>query len=320
MYFIIEHLFGTVALITSCIGVMPQIYKSYITKSSQDVSMIMLVNFLICSISWIIYGHFISSDFVIYSNYLGATTTIISIWQKNIYDKNRMIFSENNDYEALFALLNNISRINGEYKSIICLNGAMPTINFFNKLSSLPVIAVDGASKYLHAINIKPKMIIGDLDSHIQEHFPSIEKILLPDQNYCDFDKTIKYLSEKNLLPAIITGMNGGYLDQIIKNFSIFANHNFILYDNNQLAFMLHHNKNKASNLISLSLPINTKISIIGCPDALISSKGLKWELDDYKLSIFGNNSTSNRTLWSDVSIQIYKGSVIIFIYFDQSN
>ncbi|MDR2158232.1 MAG: hypothetical protein LBO02_02855 [Holosporaceae bacterium] len=86
--FSLENLSGSVALITSIIGLFPQVYKSYITKSTEDISMIMLANYLVCSVAWIIHGLYTSSKFVIYSNIVGTVLSIISILQKVIYDKN----------------------------------------------------------------------------------------------------------------------------------------------------------------------------------------------------------------------------------------
>lgn len=81
------NVFGFIALLTSFIGLTPQIYKTYKTKSAEDISYIMLYNFLICSISWIIYGIYTNSDFVIYSNIVGTITSLISIFQKKQYTK-----------------------------------------------------------------------------------------------------------------------------------------------------------------------------------------------------------------------------------------
>lgn len=83
----IEKFFGFLALTTSLIGLLPQIYKAYVTKSTKDVSLLMLINYLVCSISWIIYGIYQQSNFVILSNIAGLFISILSILQKKIYDK-----------------------------------------------------------------------------------------------------------------------------------------------------------------------------------------------------------------------------------------
>jgi len=82
----IEKIFGIIACITTIIGLIPQVYKTYITKSAGDISMLMLINYFICSIAWVIYGYSTESSFVTYSNYCGLITSIILIWQKLKYE------------------------------------------------------------------------------------------------------------------------------------------------------------------------------------------------------------------------------------------
>ncbi len=82
-----EKLFGFIALFTSLIGLFPQVYKAYITKSTKDVSMFMLINYFVCSISWIVYGIYQCSTFVIASNIAGLVISLISIIQKRYYDE-----------------------------------------------------------------------------------------------------------------------------------------------------------------------------------------------------------------------------------------
>lgn len=77
---------GIVAFITSFIGLLPQIYKSLKTKSTQDISMLMLINYLFCSVAWIIYGGYTDSFFVLASNVVGLLTSFILILQKSYYD------------------------------------------------------------------------------------------------------------------------------------------------------------------------------------------------------------------------------------------
>ena len=78
---------GSIALITSFIGLIPQIYKVYLTKSAKDLSLIMLINYFFCSLAWIIYGSKTDANYVTYSNILGLITSIISLGQKIYYDK-----------------------------------------------------------------------------------------------------------------------------------------------------------------------------------------------------------------------------------------
>ena len=77
---------GSIAFITSFIGLLPQIVKSVKTKSTQDLSMLMLINYLICSLAWIIYGSTTNSFFVLSSNVVGLLISLILILLKTHYD------------------------------------------------------------------------------------------------------------------------------------------------------------------------------------------------------------------------------------------
>jgi MtN3 and saliva related transmembrane protein len=57
----IISIIGFLAAFTSTISLIPQIYKTYKLKSSQDLSYLMLVNFFITSMLWTIYGFMIDS-------------------------------------------------------------------------------------------------------------------------------------------------------------------------------------------------------------------------------------------------------------------
>ena len=81
-----ETVFGALALITSLIGLLPQSYKAFKTRSTTDVSMGMLINYLTCSTAWILYAICINSGFVLWSNVFCIFSCAALIWQKRHYD------------------------------------------------------------------------------------------------------------------------------------------------------------------------------------------------------------------------------------------
>ena len=96
---------GTVALITSFIGLLPQIYKTLRTRSAQDLSMLMLINYFLCSLAWILYGQETGSTIVMASNVLGILVCSVLIVLKYNYDKKSslvitMLSTSNINYEA----------------------------------------------------------------------------------------------------------------------------------------------------------------------------------------------------------------------------
>ena len=68
---------GTLACITSTVSLVPQIYKTYQTKSVEDISSLMLWNFCACSVLWIIYGFSTGSITVWITNIIMLFCSII---------------------------------------------------------------------------------------------------------------------------------------------------------------------------------------------------------------------------------------------------
>ncbi|PWY56751.1 thiamine diphosphokinase [Legionella qingyii] len=195
------------------------------------------------------------------------------------------------------------------YQSILCLNGELPDSSFFVTMN-LPIIAADGAANSLYELGIRPQLITGDLDSvhpTLLENHPFLHT---PDQNSSDYQKALCYLKDNDLLPAIIVGINGGHLDHILNNMNIFMETNCLLYAPPIRGFVLNEHSR-----MNLSLPVQTKISLMGIPEATLSSIGLQWELNDAHLSFPGKTSCFNRTHLPEIFLEVQHGSVLVLIY-----
>lgn len=68
-----------VASATSIISLVPQIFQTYRTKSAKDLSLLMLINFLICSLSWIVYGCLTNMWTVLATNVVMTIFSVILI-------------------------------------------------------------------------------------------------------------------------------------------------------------------------------------------------------------------------------------------------
>jgi MtN3 and saliva related transmembrane protein len=87
----IEQCFGGLALVTSCVGLLPQVYRAYRTKSTRDISMLMLLNYALGSLAWLGYGLLNGAGFVSVANTACLTASLISMGQKIYYDKKYFI-------------------------------------------------------------------------------------------------------------------------------------------------------------------------------------------------------------------------------------
>lgn len=194
------------------------------------------------------------------------------------------------------------------YCSILVLDGDLPDKSFFE--SKLPIIAADGAMNSLYALGITPRIVIGDLDSVNPKILGDVEVLCRPDQNRFDFQKALDYLDTTHLLPAIIVGVNGGYIDHILNNINIFLNQNCIFYAPPIVGQVV-----RAGETHFFSLPLNTKISLIAFPKAQLSTQGLEWELQEDELCFPGKNSVSNRIRSESISIKVHTGLILILVY-----
>ncbi|AMP93391.1 thiamine diphosphokinase [Legionella pneumophila] len=196
-----------------------------------------------------------------------------------------------------------------DYRSILCLNGDLPAPSFFHN-KRLPVIAADGAANVLCNQGIFPDLITGDLDSIQPALLENHSFLHLPDQGSTDYQKAMDYLKTNDLLPAIVVGINGGYLDHILNNINIFMETNCLLYSPPIKGFVV-----KEKLKVNFTLPFQTKISLIGIPEVVLSSDGLKWELKRSSLSFPGKNSCFNRTQKSEISLEVHQGAALVLIY-----
>ena len=80
-------LFGFSAAFLTTIAFLPQLYKTWQTKSAEDVSLIMLILFLTGLICWIIYGLKIDSNPILLANTITFIFNFSILFLKIIYRK-----------------------------------------------------------------------------------------------------------------------------------------------------------------------------------------------------------------------------------------
>jgi thiamine pyrophosphokinase len=191
------------------------------------------------------------------------------------------------------------------YKSVLCLDGDIPLS--FIRNTNLPVIATDGAANELLRRGICPTVVIGDLDSINDEVRSNCNCIKIDSQDTTDYEKALSYINENDLGPTMITGIGGGYLDRIIMNLSTFYQHNSMLVAEDLIGMVV-------SGRREMNLPRHTKISVLGMDEAIVTSRGLKWDMDETRLSFSGISSGCNRVAKENVILEV-KGKIFVFIY-----
>ena len=82
-------LFGFLAALLTTIAFLPQLYKTWETKSADDVSLVMLILFLTGLICWIIYGLKINSIPILVANFVTFIFNFSILILKISYKKNK---------------------------------------------------------------------------------------------------------------------------------------------------------------------------------------------------------------------------------------
>jgi len=82
-------LFGFLAALLTTIAFLPQLYKTWKTKSADDVSLIMLILFIIGLFFWIIYGLSINSVPILVANIITFIFNFSILILKITYRENK---------------------------------------------------------------------------------------------------------------------------------------------------------------------------------------------------------------------------------------
>ena len=178
------------------------------------------------------------------------------------------------------------------------------------KFTGVPIIAADGAYNNLINAGIVPDFLVGDLDSAVLNNQPIKSEIIhISNQDSCDIEKCIRFAIQSNLAPCLLTSGFGGEIDHSINNINLM----FKYIDSCRM--VLFH-KNTWSRVLRTQLTFRAEtdelISIIPYPYAVVSSQGLKWELNNYEMQYNTRSSTRNRAIAEQVTIKVVSGSVLL--------
>ena len=208
------------------------------------------------------------------------------------------------------------------HQSVICLDGGEFDEEVLSYIKdSAVVIAADGAANWIGGKGLNPQYIVGDGDSILSaQRHSNAEEIYCADQNTTDFEKCIHFAQERELLPSLVLGFNGGEIDHILGNAQTLLKHS----EGVSLFFIDCYNK-RGRKGIKIGLPLskgsyhaNVKmgatVSIIPFGFCQVTSKGLVWELTDQMLTQDGLLAIRNRAAAEAIELEICEGKALVMI------
>jgi len=203
-------------------------------------------------------------------------------------------------------------------RAIIFLNGNLSDLTlvkqYINKHSLL--IGCDGGTRHILELGLQPDVVIGDLDSFRPEEISSDHQpkyVTCPtDKDFTDSEFAIRYAQQAGYRHIILAGALGDRLDHLLGNIFLlnkdgFANLKLKIIEGNQEAYIVRGQtriNGQKGDTISF-------IPIAGKPQVKTTG-GLKYDLNEYTLSLQGNTGISNILTRKSTEITVTKGSILV--------
>tara|TARA_Y100000590_G_C15690329_1_gene1003194 strand:+ start:98 stop:760 length:663 start_codon:yes stop_codon:yes gene_type:complete len=210
---------------------------------------------------------------------------------------------------------------------LVVANGVFPHLEETASLFKLnpTVICCDGAVEKILQAGYEPNVIIGDMDSISDENKTKYSEIIvqIDDQDNNDLNKALSWLDNKDILSATIIGADGDRDDHTLGNTLLLLEKKFS-YDIQMktqagMYSVINTNLMDKDESDSYTKTFNTRkeksVSIF-CTDrqAILSSKGLKYELRDFQFEKLYEASL-NIAISESFSISCNKPNTSILVY-----
>jgi thiamine pyrophosphokinase len=203
---------------------------------------------------------------------------------------------------------------------IIFANGELPDLNKARLLLQAGdyVICADGGTRYVRALNIRPNLIIGDMDSAEKEQLQKFKEDdvsieLFPhDKNETDLELAINHAIALEPAQIVIIAALGGRLDQTLGNITLLSDlrlstFNVRLDDGVEEVFICRDQaqvRGKSGDLVSL-IPWQGVVTDV-------RTENLKWPLRNETLYPDKTRGISNEMLGETASVSIGSGLLLI--------
>ena len=201
-------------------------------------------------------------------------------------------------------------------KVLLFING-IPPKNLPETEGYSLIACSDGAFHYLKEKNFpleKLDFISGDFDSHsgTDEKVYAEKFIFTPDQDKTDFEKSLEIIAEKGFTKVDVFGGSGGEMDHFLGNlyvaFKFKSEMEIVFFDEFSTYFF-------SPKKLVLNKVKGKTVSLYPFPEAKnISTKGLKWPLNNENLDLTHRIGTRNFAEEDKVFIEFDSGDLVIFV------
>ena len=210
---------------------------------------------------------------------------------------------------------------------LVVANGIFPSKGEIAELFKLDytIVCCDGAVDKLVKAGYTPDIIIGDLDSISMNNKTKYKDILIHvnKQDNNDLEKALSWLDDKNIKFATILGADGGRDDHALGNLLLLLekkfSYNIEMQTESGIFTVINTNlikKDKTGNYIkNIKSNKNQSISLF-CTnrDAIFSSEGLKYELENFRFTKL-HSASLNSAVSDSFSIACNQTNILMLVY-----
>lgn len=203
---------------------------------------------------------------------------------------------------------------------IIFANGELPDIHKARNIlrDDDYVICADGGTRHASSLDIKPDLVIGDMDSTEKAYLQKLQADGIPielfpqDKNETDLELAIDHAVEQNPNEIVIIAAIGGRLDQTLANIALLSNDqlstfNLKLDDGVDEIFFCRDQvevQGRSGDIVSL-IPWQGPVSGV-------QTKNLKWKLNNETLYPEKTRGVSNEMKSDIANVKISTGLLLI--------
>ena len=207
-------------------------------------------------------------------------------------------------------------------KTLLVLNGSPPSEELLSWRfeDSDQAVAVDGGWYAFQHAGLIPAALIGDFDScseyeKIRDQFPGVSVVFDNEQDTTDFQKGIKWIEENTKTDElIILGGFRGRSDHFISNLfnAMKINSSWVVVFDDRIEWIRRVTPSTPLKLSGCKGKSLSVLSFVECNG--VSSTGLKWELENDRLSPIEKFSQSNLCVRNEVEISTSRGTLLVII------
>lgn len=207
-------------------------------------------------------------------------------------------------------------------KGLIISNGVITNYNRLKKEieSADFIICADGGIKHLVKLNVKPNLVLGDLDSLSKSGLDYIEEnrievsLFSSIKDDTDTALALDYLIERGFDDITLMGVTGTRMDHTLANILLLNTllekgiKGRIIDDNNIIQLV--------DNELEIKYCENTYVSIVPITEegVVVTLRGFFYNLESTKIKFGSTYGISNRVVESCGKIKIHKGKALVFI------